>query len=200
MGVYLWQEYSWTPWADTLVYYKFATDLNDYSWNNLNLSSSSVTFSNNKMTNTSNVNWTPILNWHQWAFTVSCWTTWTWTNIGDRDSWGFQWFIRATWWSSDWWGNAIIANSWRRAWNQTAAWSSSDFVHLVMVYNGSLLVCYLNGVKTGTTTSVSWNIKGTASQFQIATGTWGEFIIEWKAWTAQEISDHYNWTKSNYGL
>ena len=39
MGVYLWQEWNWSPWADTIAYYPLTstTTVNDQSWSGLNL-------------------------------------------------------------------------------------------------------------------------------------------------------------------
>lgn len=193
--------WNYTPTSNTLVYYPFKEDMNDYSWNNKNLSidSGTVSYADNKITISNALRGSTILNGVSWAFTISFWTVWNGNAIYDADSWWPQWYNTARW-NWDYWWNAIINNSWRRAGNTTAAGTASDFVLLTVVYNWSQFLAYLNGTQTGTVTNCTGNIKWTATQFIIEWWTWGQVIIERWAWSASEVLDYYNNSKWNYWL
>lgn len=198
----------WTPWANTLAYYKFISDINDYSWNNRNLTKDwtwTVTFANNKVTIPSGsalIYGSGILNWVIWAFTISEWTTWAWSGfMYDADGLWPQWYTGAN--GSNWNrnGNAIINDWWRRAWNQSTMGSASDFLLLTMVYDWSTLVAYKNWVQFWSTSSTGGSIKWTATQFIIEWGsTFWEIIIEKWAWSATDVANYYDDTKANYWI
>lgn len=194
--------YDYTPTSNTLVYYPFKEDMNDYSWNNKNLSidSGTVSYADNKITISNALRGSTILNGVSGAFTISFRCTWAWSyNFYDRDSWWPQWFCGANWNGNYRW-NAIINNSWRRAGNTTAAGTASDFVLLTVVYDWSQFLAYLNGTQTGTVTNCTGNIKWTATYFLIEWWTWGQVIIEKWAWSVSDIQTYYNNSKWNYWL
>lgn len=84
--------------------------------------------------------------------------------------------------------------------NQTPMWTSSDFVLLTVTYNWSEILIYKDGVQFWST-SISGNLKGTATcWFVIEWWTFGQIIIENRAWTAQKVADYYNNSKWNYWL
>lgn len=193
--------WDYTPTSNTLVYYRMKEDLNDYSWNNRNLTGT-VTFADNKMTNTSTLSRTKILSGTTWAFTVSIWTRgWNTWGVSENDSWWAQWFLTAKWVNQDnynW--NAIINWSWRRSGGTTAIGTNDDFLLLTFVYNWNNRKAYNNGVNFGTTTNCSWNLKTTATSFRVGAWVWGQIIIEKWAWSVSDIQTYYNNSKWNYWL
>ena len=91
-----------------------------------------------------------------------------------------------------------------------------DWTLLTVTYNWSDLLVYVNSSYLWTptiwdyawTNTITLNLTNTATtlaqmpNFGAAAwkGYFSDFIFDWKAWTAQEVLDYYNDTKSNYWL
>ena len=101
MAIKVWVDVQdWQPWENTLAYYKFFTDWNDYSWNNYHLTTSNVTFNWN---NWALFNWTNSLAYRDqsvlWTWDKQFTATFTWkTNTLTNTRWEFFSFMRDVSW------------------------------------------------------------------------------------------------------
>lgn len=196
----------WTPWANTIAYYPFNSDLLDHSWNNHNRSSWGWTFANNMITTTSSL-WRNALITSSQDFTLSAYadfskttaTNWyAYIAIYSNTDWPTCWFwIRRT--------TNEFAGFKTGSWYTFTQSLSASIHHLVLTRNGSTRKAYADWVLIGTKT-VSWSLQSSTSQTIGSPAgynysvTCGEVIIESVAWTDQEVADYYNDTKSNYGI
>lgn len=206
MGVYFWTEYNRTPWANTIAYYPFHSDLLDHSGNNKNWLYGSGTFANNMITTTNTLKRDALITSSQ-DFTLSAYadfskttaTNWyAYISIYSNTDWPTAWF----------WINRTTNEF---AWFKTSSWRtftqslSASIHHLVLTRNGSTRKAYADWVLIGTKT-VSWSLQSSTSQIIGSPNgysysvTCGEVIMESVAWTEQEVIDYYNNTKSIYGL
>ena len=199
MGVYLWTDTAYIPTANTLAYFPFNTDQLDKVW--------SVTI---QATGTKQTLW----------FLFDLWSSNLYfNNLSDNAKFVSFW---VKFWSVKSWGNnqtvqmktpqmfysyynvtssfnqrfAYYNGSWHAS-NQ-ATTTSWTWYYFAYGYTGTNVVAYINwnqilnvATSTASTTFEIWrNINQTLS----------ELIFETQVWTAQEIQDYYNKTKSNYWL
>lgn len=211
--------WGWKPWANTIAYYPLETNGNEASWKSwLDITATWITFSNN----------VAVLNWNQratvnsiaWYKTICFWFKKTNNYNGMVISrWDTSWYIQlrtngfSAWWS--WWWNfnndytawwSTPSNVWRLCViTQTAAsnsWASSwsmkfylsDFWWVSWARQYDTTNHYLNW----SVTSIGWSWN-TSSPYALI---WemSKLIFESTERTAEEISNYYNLTKSNYGL
>lgn len=214
----------WKPWANTYIYYPLKSNGNDYSWNNRNLTTSNLTFSNEVAVLWDNVlayyNIGNFPNWTQ-AFTMSFWIRLS----SLASSYNLIWFIKnyntITQNYSDWdktiqiWNDGTITfdiydGSVKRV--STSSWyiSTNTWYNIIGIYDGSKMSMYINNTKIWEV-SASWTystdylvLNGYNSR-NTSSARWtqwdlSDFILENKARTAQEVADYYNLTKSNYWI
>ncbi len=208
----------WQPWANTLLYFPLENDAIDVV-NNVSLTSSwttnyttvggvtSAEFTQSNYLYNNSVNIIP-----QWdvAKTFSVWAYIKWHNT----SWGA---ILAIWGSGAWetfwlWqyendNDIIMSRSYSTSNRYTP--TLNTWINFVMTYDNSVWTLYVNWqsqVTWNTTAPTSWN-SFYISQHIWQTPTYYTFywnlsnvILEDKERTAQEVSDYYNSTKSNYWL
>jgi len=127
--------------------------------------------------------------WWVWAI-IDFWTS-AWTNI----------YIRVT-----------DKNSTFKVNDNTVSTTIDTWHYYTLVVKSWIVYIYKDGVDTGIYYTISWTIstdarlrlggEGNGSTDGYHAGRWNlsELILEKKARSAQEISDYYNSTKSNYGL
>lgn len=224
MGVYLWQEYNRTPWANTIAYYKLnsSTQLTDSSWNNRTLSNSKWTAptfwtywgvdcmyisSPCNLVNSTNIS----LAW-TWTSTI-CW--WYYKTANPNND---NWHIFSIWYSTTLQNQYSVITYWNWLWSlywpfmrcynnqRTSAASVSSWWHLyVAIRNWANWTFYVDGIQKWTLSSADTSVTGNIiwiwrydSYERCAFGYFSEVIFEDKARTAQEIADYYNWTKWNY--
>lgn len=199
-------EWGWTPWANTIAYYPFNSDLLDYSGNNNNWTYWAWTFANNMVTTTSSL-WRNALITSSQDFTLSAYADFSKTTatagyayiaIFGNSDWPTAWFwINRT--SNEFAGFKTFS------WHTFTQVLSSSIHHLVLTRSGSIWKAYADWVLIGTQTD-SWSLQSSTSQtigspsgynYSI---TCGEVIMESVARTDQEVADYYNSTKSNYGI
>jgi len=202
----------WQPWADTIVYYPFDTDWNDYSWNGYN-------FTTTNSTQITTVGWVTCLDMNGSTCSVSSidvlttytdytWLTWIYVSSGSID-WAFGDNGQGWWWSwfRVWqfkqvrWGNPV------NTYSTFSSFSSNQWVLFWIVMDNWEWSIYQNWVKTVLLWS-GWlapynNI--TPFSFSGKDGVWAygyisNFIIEKRAWTYQEIQDYFDQTKSTYWI
>lgn len=205
----------WQPWVNTVIYFPFDTDFNDYSWNWYDLT-------NNWWVAIESVGWVTCANFKNQSpywLSRSTWniiTSWpytflAWMNI-DTGSWGLN--PRIFGWKSSWFmlwnrenGGWVYPWYWSNTWVPYSAWW-----HLVCFVgdtsNGSYDSykdwVYLNSwtwVTWSKTWLILWTNEGSfSSSSDKFIGQMSKVIFENKNWTAQEIGDYYNQTKSLYGI
>ena len=202
----------WQPWANTIAYYPLnSTDnFNDKSGNWYNLTNSNVTIWtyqqvscayfnwNSYATNSSVVNGTT-RTLSAWVYITTntssnMWVICTWDTFNSFvglwvNSW--KWYITDRWYHDERWTISIL-NWW----------------HLLTatITNWTTMILYTDGVQNASYNfnRSSWN----SITIWARTGSWtekltwyvSEVILENKARTAQEVSDYFNLTKSQYWI
>lgn len=217
----------WQPWANTIAYYPLATDVDDASGNNLNLTNHWITFSDwyaiLETTNQTSTQWpyASYSGWITWYKTISCWfyktgtTNWMlciWHDDGSLTNAYFQlrtqnpnWFSLSTSGGGTFNGD-ITNNSYTINFNQRHLVTiTQDVAQNSWAGSGNLTV-YLDGNLYGT---VNRYMNRPLCWFGSATEWWyyynfpwksSNLIIEDKERTAQEVADYYNQTKWDYWL
>ena len=222
-----WEEYGikfawwgWQPWANTLVYMPFSWNYDDTQGNTVTQSWTAGTYattqqweqymvtawwpsSNNTLLTISSLNW---LTWNG-NWTVSCWVNPT--NNGNLKVIRGYGMNSSTWWT--WliltWSNEIVIfvyagdiNTWititPEVWNNIvfthSSWTNKVYVNWSLVDTRSKNFTFYN--------SRLWMLADPNNWSNGMNGWFDEMIIEDKEWTAQEISDYYDQTKSLYGI
>jgi len=204
----------WQPWANTIAYYPLdsSNTVADLSGNGRNLTNNSVSFGTYQWVSCASVTsryqrlTSPTISFPK---TLSLWTY----REGRFNTGGSTLAALFTYGSSSTY-KAITYNE--KNWNlNTIVWDYGGWVtpiswqrfNLVIV-NDSYLKIYVNGNLTGTYTkgtpadyafyffAFSTNVNG----IDVYYGGLSNVIMENKTRTAEEISNYYNQTKSNYGL
>jgi hypothetical protein len=187
----------WKPWANTIAYYPFKTDFNEWSWKSwLDIAEKS---------------WVSISQY--WYALFSNWYCmfWDWADIENSKTIS-MWVFRSS--------NNCYLIKWRYA-NQyifidnwycyIPAWQiqgtyipDNTWLYLVFIEWDTNMDVYINWQFAW-----SWGKGGLQYKWTFLSNrdsgdrfSWriSELIFEDKIWTAEEISNYYNLTKSNYGL
>ena len=201
-----WENPPFTPWANTVAYYPFTSDILDHSSNSNNFSWWTYTFSNNKITITSSLTWPVLVPVNtSWDRTIHMWTTWWNTSarclfrFSAASNWDTLWHLK--WTDEENW-NRPWASYWRSSWyrNRPSSVSVWSFFLMTWVKDWTSMKLYLNWELVSTTTLWS-NIWNNATVKSILENwTYWEIIVEDKVWTVDEIQTYYNKSKSNYWL
>lgn len=199
MAIYMWREWQWQPWANTIAYYPLHEDIDDEVWN-YPWTSGAATFSNNMATITTSLRrtWTWFQN-NSWDFTICAWWICSPTEImfkwdGNRNASLVISFSADHMWIQ-------YYSSWWKTFETT--WTLGNIYNIIGVKKSGTLYVYINGTLAGSLSApnypwYSWSSWDTA---QIAQGNiCADVIIESVPWTATEIADYYNQTKANYWL
>lgn len=204
----------WTPWEDTIAYYKFNGNLNDSSGNNRNLSWWTFTYwelqTGAKYIQTSSGQYTN--NYTSMPFNTNSYTiniracadatttSWMLVDFHTNKS-NFPRFATAS------------TNKFTFTTNPTNITTTiNEWHNYVCVCKNETAYCYIDGVQKTTKAINSHNAN--LNYFRLNTigyadasltkytwkGKMSELILESKDRTAQEIVDYYNKTKSDYGI
>ena len=205
----------WQPWANTLVYYPLENDTNDHSGNSNNLTGtvSYVTSANKQVAKFS---WNSHLTASSSVVSVQTFTISFWVKLNSNsseqclvanantDSWinitkfPNSYDIYGLYGPSRWWMNTGPVNPWSWTW-----------VHYVSVFEGSNSIKTYSNWNLTDQTSISSNIAYPSVNFSLwwsvtrwrnFDGWLSEVIIEDRLWSAQEISDYFDQTKSLYWI
>ena len=206
-----------------------STTTNDTSGNNKNLTQSwTVTYGNYNWVNCGYFNGgylylnESLILWAN-PRTISCWfnrtsavsDAWAFWGMGTASSGNWitvylHWNAPATW-KYGYWNWAYDRDVGFDVWPSLNTW-----YFLTATYDGTDLLLYVNWTYLWTPTA--WTYSGTNAitlnltntktticcmpnlQWTWFKGYMSEFIFDWTTWTAQEVLDYYNDTKSNYWL
>lgn len=211
-----------TPWEDTIAYYKFEDDYDDYSWNWYNITSTGSTQltssnwlkyldCNDSFASTSNIDTLTSYSDYTimaYAYFISP------TTPGDRrlgrafKDGGSRWWMAMVlgpwWWEIRWWNNTnkytniasgvVPADQWVHVAVVVLNWEWSLYVNWVQTV---LLASWALAPNHNTTPFYVWANQDTNTFWH---GYFSKLIIEKKGWTAQEISDYFNQTKAPYWI
>lgn len=208
----------WQPWINTLAYYPLDTDFNDYSSTGADLTNTWWTITTIDGVTCAYYDWgdysqnttLPSLTWTR---TLSCrrrpastsgvmWVMVSWyvtyENLKQRWIQQSSWVMR--------WSEWVTLEQSVSSWISVTAW---NWYHVVTtIENWTTAKIYVNGVLCNTVTRTdaiqSWQwicIWARASNTHSEKANWyvSEAIVEWVAWTQQEVLDYFNQTKANYG-
>lgn len=216
--IYLWDPW-WIPWENTVAYYPLETDGNDYTWN-YNLTNSSTTFTTISWVKcadfTSNVylystniplpSWSSARTFSYWFYNSSVvndtyflayWSHANWCFFAPRTSWTVYSFM-----------------GYNRDFNTSTTVQTWKWQLQTITYDGTTVKYYLdwnliwNSNQSLSTTAIWSTWKFTVwCRLNSSTNPWNyinwymsNLIVEDKVWTATEITDYYNLTKSDYGI
>ncbi len=207
------------PWANTLAYRPLTSTstTNDLSWNNNNLSSiwtvnfwtyywvdcacfddNSWRLQSSSLYDINDLTWITICSWFftDWAPSDTDWKIWTteWHNCFWYANW-LWWYYRSDFafgtinttvnTESEWLLVALTCD--KVNFTITVLWQNLNYTQTEPVQDFSMIwTNYTIWDSPGLPRKLIWYISN--------------FIIENKSWTAQEVSDYYNQTKSLYGI
>lgn len=222
--IYVWEEYSWQPGSNTVMYYPLtsSTTTQDKSGNGYNMTNkNSATFWTYHWVNCVHFeysvsylqyDWNP-LSWTPWNFTVS--NRFYVENTPSeyaQNQWSFGYWGGGTtssimlWWDYQnlmlWWWN-----------NDHSVWYTFDlnkWYHVAVTYTPWNVKTYVNGTLVDSwSKTYSW-IQSNYVRIWRFVYDWddqswinwciSEFILENKTWTESEIQDYFNAYKSLYGI
>lgn len=210
----------WTPWVNTVAYYKLENNANDSSWNWYNGTwFGTAWYATGKIWDSASFNgssWISLPSWVKpsWDFTLSFWIKHSGNFTGNGDAifstnyagarrgfvlYGFL---------SDWCSIQFRNSSWivlwsLERWTAKTFWSDNTRHNLIATYDDSTKTLktyldweYINNVTLSsspqytTNTMLIWKSEDTYWKYY----TWwlDEIIIENKARTSTEVSDYYN--------
>lgn len=216
----------WEPWENTVAYYPLNWDINDYSWNNRNLSVEFGTVSYTTLSSWIQVfspRWTGITSWGTWlSYSDSVWDfTWdftinffvkllqTYNNymsfVTNRHLYTYRWmnsidssnefFFHWEPQYKSWW--IIDTNVWHNICCTVISGTYYIYVDNTLKKSGS----YTYWIGTPWRLNIwFWYTWAGGQNREPLNWDISNVIIEDKWWTAQEVSDYYNLTKSLYGI
>ena len=217
--VYKKKKWKWKPWANTLIYYPLNWNANDLSWNGKNGTASNITWDSWWDGGCAYFNWNSYINipaltnttTRTYSFWVKCASNaggdflFTWDNSDKNltfmaSSWKINTQIWKSWiWSPTRWitNNYSNATVWDNTWH-----------HIVVTINSNVYTTYIDGVQDNSCTWSYWTTPISVNKMWMHpnwssdkyTGYIDNVIIESRCWSADDVSNYYNRSKSNYWL
>lgn len=206
----------WKPWANTIAYYPLETDFNDASWNSRNLANTNATITSLNWVDCAYYNWNSysIYEWTALSASDRTFSVWCYVPINNNgtlvhisnyqyvDNTGSLWtnLYQSKVYVSDWMSNYIEYTITQWQWvNVVVAQNNSN----VSLYIKWQLAQTISNYPSEQRSSNGWGLWAKFwknNHSERLTGYLSNVILEDKARTAQEITNYYNLTKSNYGL
>lgn len=218
MAIYMWREQWWQPWANTLIYYPLTSDLVDVMWNGDTWTMAwTCTFDTDTGVHVTWQNRNYIYGLSNWVWNKNTFTVNVWIKY---ESYSSVWYIAWYWASSTSWQswNIALYGSYIQ-WMTASGSSTQNWTNLVAEdHNWHNIWCVGNGDGTYTWycdgvsvwTQNTWTLNNVTELQLWWGGTYGsgrtcswyvkDYIVETTCWTAQEISDYYDLTKSLYWI
>ena len=211
--------WGWQPWANTIAYYPLTstTTTSDESGNGNTLTNRNVSFWTYQWVSCASFNGSSsrlnstIAETPQWAAVRT--VLWYCYNNHATYTEGTDEIIFVSWQTGSTWKMFKVAVYNDNNWIQQR-WDDYEFSQTIreqrwcgaVVYDGTKFTFYVNWVSqwdwtnTPVTSWTSFYIGWSNKAWWRWSGYISNVIFENKAWTAQEITDYYNSTKSNYWL
>ena len=223
MAIYMWRDYNYTPWDNTILYCPLKDDIEDKTWNHtMSLVTSSYGTVAKDSTGFYKFTWWYISSenyiWPTQA-TLSVRVkrlnkhttndSWWWLSAHYKSSSPYHYIGMNFWWYNSSNGNIAIYN-----WNSRNLTVTSSTIWTwelrTITYNSIDWLKYYKNWNLISNISTSWNL----TQYNWPTNIWAtfEFTDQFLEWylsdviyesiprTADEIQDYYNWTKALYGI
>ena len=201
---------TWHPWANTVAYYPIETNVNDYSWNSKNMTNNGVAFGTYA--------WVQCWYFDNNSYASRSWSLFTWNPTFTVSIWMNN--ISRNWWEVPWsFGSNLSTNSFLywisdsrklNIWwysNDRDTWytiNTNTWYNVIFAYNPSWWDVYVNWSKvyTWTWSPTIWNNTTRISGDQWNWQNWywylSKLIFEDRKWTATDVTNYYNATKSTY--
>ena len=218
MNVYIYKDWEWEPWSNTIAYYPLESNGNDFSWNSRNGTEYNMTYTTKDWILCAYFNWSDWYIGLPWFWTLSSLTVSLWTN--SSYSWSASNTPFSTWPTTDNANFQIYNNADEVAasrWN----WSNSDYQsthtdwtdwiwHNIIVTNwNSWFKIYIDSVLKANSNVVRTVKSDNGHCFIWYWTSWwwiyylwyiSNVIVEDKVWEAQEVQDYYDSIKSLYWI
>lgn len=227
---YIGEYKAWEPWEHTLAYYPLKSDVKDYSGNNKNgtltwtgvyeqnwlhlQKSEYVTLPWQIATSTPTLSlWIKVIS----AYNYNLPAFWQYQyNQVWKSFFNIAFNGDVQYWTSTKISNYPISCSYNNSdyWTYASWWVFGERNHICATFDWTKISVYKNWILENTK-SVGWITTSNATNYNWHINKfWGskigwnwececiysEAIYENKVWTADEVLDYYNWTKSNYWL
>jgi len=190
----------WTPWSNTLAYFPFKDDQLDKVWS----SSISITWTKQTLWYNFSSSWEILVQTPPSTCSFASW----WVKYNSA-----QTTVAQFWWTYIWWIKYNFTHStanynkrfeiwlWGQSYNVSSEQNTTTWqrYHIAMWYDWTYAYWYINWQQV-------WKLSSWHSEnWTIRLWYWinmdvSEYILESQARTAQEVTDYYNQTKSNYWL
>lgn len=219
MAIYMWKDYEWTPWENTLLWYQLNWNTNDSSWNWNNWTASNITW------NSWWDWWCAYFNWNSYISVPSLWTK---SNItisfrmnsteNITEWWDFIIIEGSVWGSNNaitlYTGTKRLALQTWITWHRVDQYSTVNICdwtwhYITVTATWSTAIWYIDWVKNITNTNSYYTLPPLTSirmwmhlWWSANKYTWyiDNMIIESRLRNSEEVSDYYNSTKSLYGI
>ncbi len=204
----------WQPWANTIGYYPLKRDFADASGNGYDLTTSNASISTAGWVDCAYYNTGKAYNLSAPVGTVRTMSAWVY-NIYQSDDRAIIW----TWSSADnFYAMFLAVSNWKaqisdfhQVWLSWATLTQNVWHNIIAVNDNTSMKIYVDGVLsnswTHSYTTASTGISVWGKPFSDAydnlnncIGYISEAIIEWVAWTDQEVADYFDLTKWNYWI
>lgn len=213
--------WGWQPWANTYAYYPFNGDVDDYSWNNRNLTDDNLSYElfnwfNVAILDRPSMAYSNIGTYFSWSqnFTIMLYVrVKTYTHYTSGRFFRFSANFNPSAGSESRYDKAFqISSSWDLSFNvydngrittPSGNISFNNWHHIAWIFDGSKIELYIDGINIGNTNATSsygcdYLVIGNCTQ--TFNGNISNVIIEDKARTAQEVLDYFNQTKGDYWI
>ena len=207
---------TWNPWANTVAYYPLTDDFNDHkwSWTLYNLTNNGWSLTTLSWVKCAYYNWSSyssnssISFWSTRTLLAWCYLLWNWMIAYTGTYNSSRYNLLALFSNNSW---KLNVSDLQVTWFNTSSTYLNQWVLLAWIVDGqstSTMKMYINwslyneSSRNYWSTDTSWLWVWRKYDINSDYLTWyiSNLIIENKAWTAQEVLDYYNQTKSQYGL
>lgn len=204
------------PWINTILYYPFKQNANDFSWNNRNWTSYETTFSENSWayfwTTLSRIQIPNFTIWTQYTISVwfKCPTLPTWSQeFNFLYAWSAS-YRNTIFWLMAWWIRAWIWNWWTSQSQRALSYNlSTGWNNLILVRNWANQKIYLNKQliwenNASYNSSIPWNNVMAFPHALNSTAEYSafwyqrEYIIENLLRTQSQVDEYYDKTKKKF--
>jgi hypothetical protein len=203
----------WQPWADTIAYYPFDLDYDDYSWNGYNITTTGASSIwtnqgvdclniNNSMLQVSTIDNMSSYSEYTWLFYAYRVSDWYEIQFIDWGNWWWNWPSFRSSSNELRWGNPTDEySSFSNSYSPMNTW----FLFALVVRNWNWIIYCNNNSRTIKTWVLAPSYNATPLRIGAVNGggCYGylsKLILEKRAWTDQEIQDYFNQTKWDYWI